>query len=138
MYFPLSSNIFVGSIYDMIDKPMVSIEQDEYSISWSLINNSDELILKNTFDDTSNISLVDINLEKSTEIEKSDFNNSIAECMDKLESNVSYDSIYDNVDMNIDIKSSSVKETIILNDCNNIPEKFSYYIKSDWINRRNG
>lgn len=138
MYFPLSSNIFVGSIYDMIDKPMVSIEQDEYSISWSLINNSDELILKNTFDDTSNISLVDINLEKSTEIEKSDFNNSIAECMDKLESNVSYDSIYDNVDMNIDIKSSSVKETIILNDCNNIPEKFSYYIKSDWINRGNG
>lgn len=134
----LASHTSVGSIYDIIDKPMVSIEQDEYSISWSLINNSDELILKNTFDDTSNISLVDINLEKSTEIEKSDFNNSIAECMDKLESNVSYDSIYDNVDMNIDIKSSSVKETIILNDCNNIPEKFSYYIKSDWINRGNG
>lgn len=134
----LASYTSVGSIYDIIDKPMVSIEQDEYSISWSLINNSDELILKNTFDDTSNISLVDINLEKSTEIEKSDFNNSIAECMDKLESNVSYDSIYDNVDMNIDIKSSSVKETIILNDCNNIPEKFSYYIKSDWINRGNG
>lgn len=81
---------------------------------------------------------IDINLEKSTEIEKSDFNNSIAECMDKLESNVSYDSIYDNVDMNIDIKSSSVKETIILNDCNNIPEKFSYYIKFDWTNRGNG
>lgn len=129
----LASHTSVGSIYDMIDKPMVSIEQDEYSISWSLINNSDELILKNTFDDTSNISLVDINLEKSTGIEKSDFNNSIAECMDKLESNVSYDSIYDNVDMNIDIKSSSVKETIILNDCNNIPEKFSYYIKSDGL-----
>ena len=51
--------------------------------------------------------------------------------VNKLDSSISYDSIYNNIDLNIDIEPSSVKETIVLNSRNSVKEKFTFFIKAD-------
>lgn len=76
-------------------------------------------------DEEDNVSSINLGSNK--------LNKKASESVSKLTSSVSYDSLYENVDIDIDVMSSSVKETIILNDRDNVPERFSYYIKAEGL-----
>ncbi len=54
-------------------------------------------------------------------------------CVDKLDSGVIYSSVYNDVDIDIDIMPTAVKETIILNSAESAPEQFAYYIMTDGL-----
>lgn len=129
----LASSTSVGSA--KIDKePMVSLEYGGYSISWNFINFQPNIATaENMSISNSNVSVIDINTEEVFQVDDFVANNIESEYINRLESTASYKSLYNNVDIDIDVKSSSVKETIVLNNRNDVPEQFSYYIKCDGL-----
>ena len=60
-------------------------------------------------------------------------NAKISESVNKLNSSVAYNSIYESVDCKVDIQPNSVKETIIIENPDNLIEEYSYFIKSDGL-----
>ncbi len=111
---------------------MVKLEYDGYTISWDMLNtqqNSNHISASSTVQLVTKDSAEDVNFtlggEKLTE--------KASACLDKLNSSVVYDSVFEDVDVSLDILPSSIKETIILNDKDSVPEQFAYYITADGL-----
>lgn len=124
----LTPEASVQSINANNQNNMVQIDKNGYSISWDMVdlnsdisrsNNKSKIKIKDN-DKAHNIKLGNKNLNKKAEA-----------LVDNLDSEISYDSIYNNVDLDIDVEPSSVKETIILNSQDSVREKFTYFIKAD-------
>lgn len=134
----LLSTTSVEPISSVDDEQMVSIDYNGYSISWDFVNDQP---LTADYDSIENMSIPKshILINESYDIydidsEESQLSKITSEPISKLESSVSYNSIFNDVDVDIDIRSNSVKETIILNNKNSAPEKFTYYIKAKNLN----
>lgn len=121
---------------DSIDgEQMVTIEYDDYTIAWDLVNEQPEITAYgNTSIPVSNISLDAVDDKSSLNLENYEMIEKAAESVNNLESSVTYNSFYNNVDVKVDVKPSSVKGTIILNNPNTVPEQFTYYIKVNELN----
>lgn len=111
---------------------MVRLDYDGYTISWDMINtqqNSNHITANSMAQLVTRESAEDVNFtlggEKLTE--------KASACLDKLNSSVVYDSVFEDVDVSLDILPSSIKETIILNDKDSVPEQFAYYITADGL-----
>lgn len=79
------------------------------------------------------VSEVSINEQESVErdIGMNKLNAKISESVSNLNSSVSYNNICEAVDCKVDIQSNSVKETLILENPDNLLEEYSYFIQSD-------
>jgi len=133
----LSSSASVSVLNAVDDEPLASIDYNGYSISWGFVNDQPETAINASIGDVlSPISYAEI-AEKDginqIDLGSNKLNKKASESVSKLTSSVSYDSLYENVDVDIDVMSSSVKETIILNNRDNVPEQFSYYIKAEGL-----
>lgn len=133
----LSSSASVSVLNAVDDEPLASIDYNGYSISWDFVNDQPETAINASIGDVlSPISYAEI-AEKDginqIDLGSNKLNKKASESVSKLTSSVSYDSLYENVDVDIDVMSSSVKETIILNNRDNVPEQFSYYIKAEGL-----
>lgn len=133
----LASSASVSALNAVDDEPLVSISSNGYSISWDFVSNQSETSIDASFGDIPmSISYAAIDEEddvSSINLGSNKLNKKASESVSKLSSSVSYDSLYENVDVDIDVLPSSVKETIILNDRDNVPEQFSYYIKVEGL-----
>lgn len=132
----LASSASINPLDAIGNEQMVSIDYNGYSISLDLID--DQLITAySSMEDISNsVSEISINNSEHTEsisFSNAELNKKVSDSVDKLESSVSYDSIYNNMNIDINICPSSVKETIILNNYNDIPESFTYYVQSEGL-----
>lgn len=134
----LAPSTYVNSLNLDHNQQMVSVEYNGYSLSWDFVNQQMEydvnFSINNTSIQASSISMNNNNDISNINLENSQLNEKATECVTKLESSVSYNSLYDNVDVDIDIKPASVKETIILNNPDTVPEQFTYYIKANGLN----
>lgn len=81
------------------------------------------------------VSEVSINEQESVErnIGMNKLSTKISESVNNLNSSVSYNDICKTVDCKVDIQSNSVKETLILENPDNILEEYSYFIQSDGL-----
>lgn len=128
----LASSASPKTVNTVGNDQMVQLEYDGYTISWDMINtqqNSNHISASSTVQLVTKDSAEDVNFtlggEKLTE--------KASACLDKLNSSVVYDSIFEDVDVSLDILPSSIKETIILNDKDSVPEQFAYYITADGL-----
>ena len=133
----LASSASVSVLDTVDDEPLASIDYNGYSISWDFVNDQPETAIDASVEDISMpISYASIDEEDSArniDLGSNKLNKKASESVSKLTSSVSYDSLYEKVDVDIDVMPSSVKETIILNDRDNVPEQFSYYIQSEGL-----
>lgn len=81
------------------------------------------------------VSEASINEQESVErdIGMNKLNTKISESVSNLNSSVSYNNICEAVDCKVDIQSNSVKETLILENPDNLLEEYSYFIQSDGL-----
>lgn len=112
------------------EENMVQIEYNGYSISWDLINTQ-----SNSNEASSKAKLVSVDDERKAKISLSNekLSGKASECFDKLKSEVVYDSFMEDVDVSLALESSSVKETIILNDKESMPDSFTYFLDTDGL-----
>ena len=133
----LASSASVSVLDTVDDEPLASIDYNGYSISWDFVNDQPETAIDASVEDISMpISYAAIEKEddaRRIDLGSNKLNKKASESVSKLTSSLSYDSLYENVDVDIDVMPSSVKETIILNDRDNVPEQFSYYIQSEGL-----
>ena len=124
------------SVSDIDNKQMMEIESDGYSMAWDFVNNSYQTTISNNL--LTPISQISVNDDKKVNniSDNAKSNEITTKSLNKLESDVTYSSIYKSVDIDIAINSSSVNETIILNDHNSLPEKFTYYIEAKDLNAK--
>lgn len=124
------------SVSDIDNKQMMEIESDGYSMEWDFVNNSYQTTISNNL--LTPISQISVNDDKKVNniSDNAKSNEITTKSLNKLESDVTYSSIYKSVDIDIAINSSSVNETIILNDHNSLPEKFTYYIEAKDLNAK--
>ena len=153
MIVTLSSEATINSI-DSIGREsdnsnqMVSIDYNGYSLSWDLIDitmsdnntnlkNGTMIMSENIVSDEIEypVSLISINEQKPIKKETDNYklNDKISESVEKLNSSVTYNSIYESLDCKVDIQPNSVKETLIIENSDNLMEKYSYFIKSDGL-----
>lgn len=128
----LASSATPKTVNTVGNAQMVQLTYDGYSISWDMINTQQK---SNHISASSSVQLVTKDLsedgdfalggEKLTEKAK--------DSLDKLNSSVIYTSVFEDVDVSLDILPSSIKETIILNDKASVPEQFAYYITADGL-----
>lgn len=132
----LSSGVSAKAITAAGTDQMVKIERDGYMISWDMLNlqtsiadqisttqmNPISALTISDDDDKNNIDLGGVRLNEMADA-----------CVDKLDSGVIYSSVYNDVDIDIDIMPTAVKETIILNSAESAPEQFAYYIMTDGL-----
>lgn len=97
----------------------------------------DEEYETGTTDDVKEYPIASISLEEPEEVDReigmNKLNATISESVSNLNSSVFYNNIYEATDCKIDIQSNSVKETLILENPDNILEEYSYYIQSDGL-----
>ena len=133
----LAPSASVSALNAVDDEQMVSVDYNGYSISWDFVNEHPDTAVDASIGDISMpISYASIDEEDSArniDLGSNKLNKKASESVSKLTSSLSYDSLYENVDVDIDVMPSSVKETIILNDRDNVPEQFSYYIQSEGL-----
>lgn len=153
MIVTLSSEATINSI-DSIGREsdnsdqMISIDYNGYSLSWDLIDitipdnntnlkNETMIMSENIVSDEIEypVSLISINEQKPIKKETDNYklNDKISESVEKLNSSVTYNSIYESLDCKVDIQPNSVKETLIIENSDNLMEKYSYFIKSDGL-----
>lgn len=112
------------------ENQMVDIEYNGYSISWDMVNSNSNTVRSNNI---SKINIKDeVNISK-VNLGNNKLNEKAETLVDKLGTSISYDSIYNNIDIDIDIEPNSVKETIVLNSPDSLQEQFMYYIKADGL-----
>lgn len=150
MIVTLSSEATINSIGRESDNSnqMVSIDYNGYSLSWDLIDitmpdnntnlkNGTMIMSENIVSDEIEypVSLISINEQKPIKKETDNYklNDKISESVEKLNSSVTYNSIYESLDCKVDIQPNSVKETLIIENSDNLMEKYSYFIKSDGL-----
>ena len=150
MIVTLSSEATINSIGRESDNSnqMVSIDYNGYSLSWDLIDitipdnntnlkNETMIMSENIVSDEIEypVSLISINEQKPIKKETDNYklNDKISESVEKLNSSVTYNSIYESLDCKVDIQPNSVKETLIIENSDNLMEKYSYFIKSDGL-----
>ena len=72
--------------------------------------------------------------------DRENFSNSKSEfqevCDIKLRSAVTYNSLYDNLDLNVVINSSSVSEEVVLDKQSSVPEIIQYFVEADGLQGR--
>ena len=102
---------------------MVTVEYEGYSLKINPFCKSKDII-------SSEISLND----------RENFSNSKSEfqevCDIKLRSAVTYNSLYDNLDLNVVINSSSVSEEVVLDKQSSVPEIIQYFVEADGLQGR--
>ena len=132
----LSSGVSAKAITAAGTDQMVKIERDGYMISWDMLNlqtsiadqisttqmNPISALTISDDDDKNNIDLGGVRLNEMADA-----------CVDKRDSGVIYSAVYNDVDIDIDIMPTAVKETIILNSAESAPEQFAYYIMTDGL-----
>lgn len=131
------------SIDKNTDEQTVEIEYNGYSLSWDLMNLESQSVQmqNNKFVNSSNeeqlseISIEDNHEGNKLKIAQSDneISDQTAEIIDNLNSKASYESISDNIDLDIELTPTSVKDTIVLNEPCITPQEYTYYIKSEGL-----
>lgn len=106
----------------------VNIDKNGYSISWDMVDLNSNSSRSNNH---SKIKIKDDDKAHSIKLGNKNLNKKAEALVDNLDSTISYDSIYNNVDLDIDVEPSSVKETIIINSPDSVQEQFTYFIKAD-------
>lgn len=148
----LSPETSISSVSALSEEPndnnqMVSVDYNGYSLSWSLIDTTSEnepVVISEDIKETENtisseesypVALLSINeqdyIEK--EIGMNKLNSKISESVNNLDSSVSYNDIYEDLDCKVDIQPNSVKETLILENPDNLLETYNYFIQSDGL-----
>lgn len=124
----LSSETSVKSINTNNSNQMVCINKNGYTISWDIVDLNNKISILNN---SSEIKIENDDCVQDFKLGNKKLNAKASNIVDRLDSSVSYDSIYNNIDLNIDIEPSSVKETIVLNSRNSVKEQFTFFIKAD-------
>ena len=124
----LSSETSVKSINTNNSNQMVCINKNGYTISWDIVDLNNKISILNN---SSEIKIENDDCVQDVKLGNKKLNAKAGNIVNKLDSSISYDSIYNNIDLNIDIEPSSVKETIVLNSRNSVKEKFTFFIKAD-------
>lgn len=106
----------------------INIDKNGYSISWDMVDLNSNSSLSNSH---SKIKIKDDDKAHSIKLGNKNLNKKAEALVDNLDSTISYNSIYNNVDIDIDVEPSSVKETIIINSPDSVQEQFTYFIKAD-------
>ena len=148
----LSPETSISSVSALSEEPndnnqMVSIDYNGYSLSWSLIDTISEnepVVMsediketENTISSEESYPVASLSINEQDYIEKeigmNKLNSKISESVNNLDSSVSYNNIYEDLDCKVDIQPNSVKETLILENPDNLLETYSYFIQSDGL-----
>lgn len=131
------------SIDKNTDEQTVEIEYNGYSLSWDLMNlesqsvqmQNNKFVNSTNEEQLSEISIEDNHEGNKLKIAQSDneISDQTAEIIDNLNSKASYESISDNIDLDIELTPTSVKDTIVLNKPCITPQEYTYYIKSEGL-----
>lgn len=133
----IAASATVSALDAVDDEQMVSVDYNGYSISWDFVSEQPDTAIDSQIREIAapiSYALVEENnTAAKIDLGNEKLNQKAGESVSKLSSSVSYDSLFKNVDVDIDIQPSSVKETIILNDRADVPEQFSYYVKAEGL-----
>ena len=148
----LSPETSISSVSALSEEPndnnqMVSVDYNGYSLSWSLIDTTSEnepVVIsediketENTISSEESYPVASLSINEQDYIEKeigmNKLNSKISESVNNLDSSVSYNDIYEDLDCKVDIQPNSVKETLILENPDNLLETYNYFIQSDGL-----
>ena len=148
----LSPETSINSVSALSEEPndnnqMVSVDYNGYSLSWSLIDTISEnepVVMsediketENTISSEESYPVASLSINEQDYIEKeigmNKLNSKISESVNNLDSSVSYNDIYEDLDCKVDIQPNSVKETLILENPDNLLETYNYFIQSDGL-----
>lgn len=137
MSITLSSNCYAKRLSMIDDSHLASLTYGEHNISWDFIApNNDKFtsINSKTITKQSPIKITEKSHETNMETEEMNIEKLANAAINKKYSSVKYESLLDSCDIEIDIKPISVEERITITDKNTLPDKLTFFIKSNGLN----
>lgn len=137
----LASTANVNTVSDinnnkMNDCHLVSLDYMGYNVSWDIINPyADNVEKVSACESTLScpIEISENNSQRCTEVDNEYLENNIERAISSKNSSVWYRSLFDGCDINVEIKPTSIKENIILNNREAANHTFTYYVKTNGL-----
>lgn len=120
----------------MNDCHLVSLDYMGYNVSWDIINPYADNVEKVSVCESTlscPIEISENNSQRCTEVDNEYLENNIERAISSKNSSVWYRSLFDGCDINIEIKPTSIKENIILNNREAANHTFTYYVKTNGL-----
>lgn len=120
----------------MNNRPLVSLDYMGYNVSWDIINPyADNVEKVSACESTLScpIEISENNSQRCSEVNNEYLDDNIEEAISSKNSSVWYRSLFDGCDINVEIKPTSIKENMILNNREAANRAFTYYVKTNGL-----
>lgn len=122
--------------HKMNDCHLVSIDYMGYNVSWDIVNPYADNAEKVSVCEAASYCPIEIskhNSQRLIEMDNEYLENNIEKTISSKNSSVWYRSLFNGCDINVEIKPTSIKENIVLNNKEAANHTFTYYIKTNGL-----